>query len=88
MGLRRTKRNENNATIFHSLACGAAKPTVFLPIRVFLISGYFRRSSPWACGTPRWMKTVGQNAVLPEQNSVLFYIFVGVPHEPTAHQDE
>ena len=44
MGLRRTKMDENNATSFHSLACGAAKPTVFFPIRVSLISGYFRRS--------------------------------------------
>ncbi len=49
MSLRRTKRNENNATIFHSLS-------VFLPIRVSIISGYFRRSSPWAYGAPRGMK--------------------------------
>ncbi len=45
MGLRRTKMNENNATIFI--------PSVFFPIRVSIISGYFRRSSPWAYGAPR-----------------------------------
>ncbi len=41
----------------------------------------FSQEFPMRQCSPRWMKTVGQNAVLPEQNSVLFYIFVGVPHE-------
>ncbi len=43
MGLRRTKLDENNATIFilirvPSLACGAAKPTVF-PSSVAIFAG-------------------------------------------------
>ena len=36
-----------------------SSPSVFLPIRVPLIRGYFRRSSPWVYGAPRWMKMPG-----------------------------
>ncbi len=44
MGTSFTKMNENNATIFHSFPCFFL--SVFLPIRVSTIRGYFRRSSP------------------------------------------
>ena len=49
MGLRRTKRNENNATIFHSYPCSFL--SVF-PLSVAIFVG----SSPWAYGAPGGMK--------------------------------
>jgi len=46
MGLRRTKINENDATSFHSLACGAAKPTVFFSYPCSLNQWLFSQEFP------------------------------------------